>query len=232
MIELLRENRQVFISQAVTRGLDPSVPMMDSGIEWLGKVPKNWKAYKIKRLFRQTKRQNYPDQQVLSVYRDYGVIAKSDRNDNHNRTPEDLSVYQLVNVGDLVINKMKAWQGSLGISNLKGITSPDYVIYENRNDQNSRFLHHLLRTPKLAGVYRSISNGIRPDQWRIEPEKFDSLILYLPSLKEQDLICAHIDKELNRIDLLLDDLERLEALMYEYRHTIISAAVTGQIKLG
>ena len=122
LIELLTEKRSALISHVVIKGLDPTVPMKDSGVEWLGEIPVHWIPKKIKYLFRQTKRQNYADLIVLSVYRDYGVIEKDSRDDNHNRTPENLDTYQLVNVGDLVINKMKAWQGSLGTSEHHGIT--------------------------------------------------------------------------------------------------------------
>ena len=127
LIELLQEKRTALITRAVTRGLDTNVPMKDSGVEWLGEIPAHWEVKKIKRLFRHKKRQGFPELTVLSVYREYGVIEKSSRDDNFNRTPEDLHTYQLVNPGDLVINKMKAWQGSLGVSRLSGITSPDYL---------------------------------------------------------------------------------------------------------
>lgn len=87
----------------------------DSDVEWLGEAPAHWTETKAKRLFQFVKRQEGADLPVLSVYRDFGVIEKSSRDDNNNKTPEDLSSYQTVNLGDLVINKMKAWQGSLGV---------------------------------------------------------------------------------------------------------------------
>ncbi|SEJ30671.1 type I restriction enzyme, S subunit [Azotobacter beijerinckii] len=180
LIELLKEKRQAVISHAVTKGLDPSVPMKDSGVEWLGEVPAHWRSHRVKRLFRQSKRQGYTDMEVLSVYRDHGVIRKSSRNDNNNKTPEDLSLYQLVNVGDLVVNKMKAWQGSLGVSVHHGITSPDYVVYSPSHDEVPKFIHYLLSANHMPEVYLSISNGIRPSQWRIEPEKFEQLEIFLP----------------------------------------------------
>lgn len=76
---------------------------------------------------------------------EYGVIPKSSRDDNINKTPEDLSLYQLVGKGDLVINKMKAWQGSLGISKYEGITSPDYLVYTPMHNEYDKFIHYSLR---------------------------------------------------------------------------------------
>ena len=99
LIKLLQEKRTALITRAVTRGLDPNVPMKASGVEWLGEIPAHWEIKKVKRLFQHTKRQGFPERTVLSVYREYGVIEKSSRDDNFNRTPEDLDTYQLVNPG-------------------------------------------------------------------------------------------------------------------------------------
>ncbi|MCB1034881.1 MAG: restriction endonuclease subunit S, partial [Acidobacteria bacterium] len=229
LIELLQEQRTALITRAVTQGLDPNVPMKDSGVEWLGEIPAHWAEKKVKRLFRRTKRQGYPDHQVLSVYRDLGVIEKSSRDDNFNRTPENLDAYQLVEPGDLVINKMKAWQGSLGISSHSGITSPDYVVYSPKHSENSRFLHFFLRTKLLASIYLTLSNGIRPDQWRLEPEKFEDLSGFLPPKPEQETITAFLDRETARIDALIAKVREAIERLKELRTALISAAVTGKI---
>lgn len=229
LIELLHEQRSALITRAVIKGLDPNVSIKDSGVEWLREIPTHWDVKKVKWLFRQAKRQGHRDMIVLSVYREFGVIEKSSRDDNFNRTPEDLDVYQLVNPGDLVINKMKAWQGSLGISSYSGITSPDYVVYSPRHGENGRFLHHFLRNKLLANVYLTMSNGIRPSQWRLEPERFDALDVFIPPLVEQEQIITFLDRETARIDALVakvgDAIERLK----ELRTALISDAVTGKI---
>ena len=229
LIELLQEKRTALITRAVTRGLDPNVPMKDSGIHWLGQIPAHWKGKKIKRLFAKTKRQGFPELTVLSVYRDYGVIQKSSRDDNFNRTPEDLSTYQVVNPGDLVINKMKAWQGSLGISSLSGITSPDYVVYLPRHQEERRFLHHFLRCKLLSSVYVTMSNGIRPNQWRLEPERFEELEVSLPPPDEQGQIAEFLDRETAKVDALVAKVRQAINHLNEYRTALISAAVTGKI---
>ena len=229
LIELLREKRTALITRAVTRGLEPNAPMKDSGVQWLGEIPAHWETKRIKGLFSHTKRQGFPERTVLSVYRDYGVIEKSSRDDNFNRTPEDLDTYQLVNPGDLVINKMKAWQGSLGISALSGITSPDYVVYTADHQENEMFLHHFLRCKLLAKVYLTISNGIRPSQWRLEPERFDDLVVFLPPSAEQHQIAAFLDAEATRIDTLVARVHRAIDRLKEFRTALISATVTGKI---
>ena len=229
LIELLKEKRQAEISQAVTKGLNPAVPMKDSGVEWLGEVPAHWRSRKVKRLFAQSKRQGYTDMEVLSVYRDYGVVKKNSRDDNNNKTPDDLSLYQLVMAGDLVVNKMKAWQGSLGVSEYQGITSPDYVVYSPSHGEAPKFLHYLLRASHMPKVYLSISNGIRPSQWRIEPEKFEQVEVFLPGKREQLEIVTYLENQLTRINVLMLCCEQASNFFSERRSALISAAVTGKI---
>lgn len=231
LITLLKEKRQSVISLAVTKGLNPKTKMHSSGINWLGEVPEHWKIKTIKQLFKQTKRQGYSDLEVLSVYRDYGVIEKSSREDNNNKTPDNLSTYQLVEVNDLVINKMKAWQGSLGVSNHVGITSPDYIVYKATHSENSKFIHYSLRASHMPDVYHSISNGIRPSQWRLEPEKFEQLFVLLPPQKEQQGIIEYLDIQLKKIDKLIERCTSASQTMQERRTALISAAVTGKIDI-
>ena len=198
----------------------------DSGIDWLREVPARWRLTRIKSLFRFVKRQDQLDLAVLSVYREFGVIEKSSRDDNINKTPEDLSLYQTVEVDDIVINKMKAWQGSLGISKFRGITSPDYAVFQPRHAESSLFLDYLLRCKLLPEVYKSISNGIRPDQWRIEADSFLGLTIPLPPLQEQDAIAVFLEREVTKIDALVAEQEQLIALLEEKRQAVISHAVT------
>lgn len=229
LIDLLKEKRQAAISDAVTKGLDPHVKMKPSGVEWLGDVPAHWDLVRIGDLFRFVKRQNGDELEVLSVYRDYGVIPKASRDDNINKTPEDLSKYQTVFHGDLVVNKMKAWQGSVGLSDYDGITSPDYAVFEPRRATSSGYLNWLLRCNRLPGVYRSISNGIRPDQWRLEPDKFKSLRLPLPTAEEQRAVDDYLTETVGAWIKLVYDVEVAILLLLERRAALISAAVTGKI---
>lgn len=229
LIELLKEKRQAVISHAVTKGLDPSAPMKDSGVEWLGQVPAHWEVLPLRALFRFVKRQTGDDLDVLSVYREYGVISKSSRDDNNNVTPEDLSKYQTVLPGDLVVNKMKAWQGSLGVSGLHGITSPDYAVFAPIHAGLSNYLHLLLRSQLLPDVYRLISNGIRLAQWRLEPEKFKELKVPFPPIAEQQAISEALVQSATQMDRLAMEAEAAITLLQERRAALISAAVTGKI---
>ncbi len=229
LIKLLKEKRQAVISHAVTKGVDPTAPLKDSGVEWLGKVPEHWEVLPVRALFRFVKRQHGDDLDVLSVYREYGVISKSSRSDNNNVTPADLSGYQTVYPGDLVVNKMKAWQGSLGVSGLHGITSPDYAVFAPTHTGVANYLHLMLRSQLLPDVYRLISNGIRLAQWRLEPDKFKELKVPFPPIAEQQAISAALTQNANQMDMLTMEAEAGITLLKERRSGLISAAVTGKI---
>jgi type I restriction enzyme, S subunit len=105
-----------------------------------------WTSVRLSSVLRDIDDREHPDLEVLSVYRDLGVIPKASRDDNFNKTPEDLSSYKRVRVGDLVINKMKAWSGSLAVSDYDGIVSGDYMVCAVKGSVDRRFLHHLLRS--------------------------------------------------------------------------------------
>ena len=104
--------------------------MKNSGIEWIGDIPSDWQVAKLKHSIKWKSEKGNPEGTVLSLYRDYGVIPKDSRDDNHNVTSLDTSTYKVVDVGDFVINKMKAWQGSMAVSEYCGIISPAYHVCE------------------------------------------------------------------------------------------------------
>jgi type I restriction enzyme S subunit len=165
--------------------------------------PSHWSSVPIWSMYSRVKRTGYPDQELLSVYRDYGVIPKSSRDDNHNVASEDLSTYQLVEVGDLVVNKMKAWQGSFAVSSFEGIVSPAYFVYKPHHQSNNRFLHYMLRSAPYMAHYNRISSGVRIGQWDLDPAQFRLTEVPLPPLAEQKAIADFLDRELAQIDALI-----------------------------
>ncbi|MFI8352662.1 hypothetical protein [Streptomyces cyaneofuscatus] len=164
--------------------------------------------------------------QVLSVYRDFGVIPKSSRGDNNNKTPLDLSRYQEVRPGDLVINKMKAWQGSLGVSRHHGIVSPDYLVCSIDRSVHPGFLHHLLRSGPLISEFGRRSKGIRPAQWRLYWEDLAEISIPLPPVGDQRRIAEFLDTETARIDRLVSVREKQTEALAERYMTAVSEMVT------
>ncbi|MDD1508129.1 restriction endonuclease subunit S [Pseudomonas sp. CNPSo 3701] len=205
----------------------PAYPVYkNSGVDWLGEIPEGWSIKPLWALFRRHKLTGFPDEQLLSVYRDYGVIPKASRDDNFNKPSDDLGAYQLVQIGDLAINKMKAWQGSVGISSHKGIVSPAYHVYAPSHSEASQYLHHLFRCNEYIAGYLANSKGIRVNQWDLEPQQHSRMSVLLPSFQEQTQIARFLDHETARIDALIEEQQRLIELLKEKRQAVISHAVT------
>lgn len=202
----------------------------DSGVDWLGEIPSHWEILPVGRLFTRLKRTGFPKQELLSVYRDYGVIPKSSRDDNNNKPSDDLGQYQLVKPNDLVMNKMKAWQGSIAISEYEGIVSPAYFVYQPLKNLFAKafpkYVHYLLRNPRYIAQYLRRSKGIRVNQWDLDPEEFQRIELVLPPKSEQDQIFNFLDHETAKIDSLIAKQEKLIELLKEKRQAVISHAVT------
>lgn len=186
---------------------------------------RHWEQVRLKWLFSPSADANRPAEEVLSVYRDYGVILKSSRNDNFNVTPQNLDRYLLVRPGDLVVNRMKAWQGSLGISQHRGIVSGDYEVLRPRSGGlESRFAHHLLRSSDLVSEYRVRSTGIRPSQWRLYWEQMADIVVAVPCVEEQQRIADFLDHQTAKIDALIAKQEQLVACLRERRTALVSDA--------
>lgn len=176
---------------------------------------------------------NCTDEMVLSVYRDHGVVPKASRSDNFNKTPQDVSTYKLVLPSDVVVNKMKAWQGSVAVSRHRGIVSGDYLVSEvTRTDLvDAGYLHYALRSAPVISEIRRLSTGIRPSQWRIYWDDFRNIEIVLPSVEMQQRTAALLNAETERIDQLIATKTRMvEALEERLRSsTLDDIARCGQL---
>lgn len=198
----------------------------DSGFDWLQEVPEHWEQKSIRALTKVKTERNKPDLPLLSVYRDYGVIYKDSRDDNHNRAGMDLSSYKVVAPNNLVLNKMKTWQGSLGVSQFEGIVSPAYIVCDLDEGMNGRYLNYLLRCRSYVHAYNRISYGVRVDQWDMRYEDFKQLPVFLPSSEEQAAIVAFLEEQTAVINQFLTNKRRLIALLEEQKQVVINTAVT------
>lgn len=206
-------------------------PMKDSGVAWIGKIPEGWQVARLKHSIRWKSEKGEPNAQVLSLYREYGVIPKDSRDDNHNVTSLDTSNYKVVDIGDFVINKMKAWQGSMAVSAYHGIVSPAYHVCEIINPSIDRgYFHHLLRSPTYLPEYLRLSTGMRIGQWDLGFEDFQNIPFLIPSLDEQSCIAAFLDCRCKEIDQIM---EKTRATIEEYKklkQSIITEAVTHGVR--
>lgn len=201
--------------------------MKDSGIEWGGKIPKEWKVTRMKTILQNVSEKNHPDATVLSLYRDLGVVPKNSRDDNHNVTSEDTSNYKFVRCGDLVINKMKAWQGSLAVSEFEGIVSPAYYVCKFiSNSTDKKYLHYLLRCRPYAQEFERLSTGMRVGQWDLGIDDFLRIPVICPSISEQSAIAAYLDSQCAKIDEIIAEAKASIGDYKQWKASIIYEAVT------
>ena len=200
--------------------------MKDSGARWIGLVPTHWKVDKLKYHLKRNEPRNPGNCIVLSLYRELGVVPKDSRDDNHNVTSEDTSKYKYVKPGDFVINKMKAWQGSVAVSDYEGIVSPAYFVY-NFTDEAffKRYFHYLLRSC-YKDEFMRLSGGIRVGQWDLPSEALDNVIVLIPSTEEQRCIAAYLDAKCAEIDALTADIQTQIDTLEQYKRSVITEVVT------
>lgn len=201
--------------------------MKHSGIEWIGEIPSDWEVSINKTILQNVSVRNHPDAEVLSLYRDWGVVPKNSRDDNHNVTSEKTEQYKFVEAGDLVINKMKAWQGSLAVSEYEGIVSPAYYVCKFKNEKmDKKYIHHLLRCCVYAQQFECLSTGMRIGQWDLSIDDFLTSPLLMPSLKEQKRISDEIDKKCSEVDTLIANQQRQIEKLKQYKQSVISEVMT------
>ncbi|OCF94472.1 hypothetical protein A9G08_02645 [Gilliamella sp. wkB195] len=232
-IELLKERQQIIIQQAVTKGLDPNVPMKDSGIEWIGMIPEHWKISKLKYLLDEINiRTATGSEELLSLSKYQGVIPKSSLAERAGYA-ESLVGYKIVKKGCLVINKMQAVNGLLAVSNFNGITSPDYSVYKEKNSNiiNINFLCHLLLCPEFLAEFKKRVTGVMDGFIRLYTDDLYSISIFFPEKEEQSTIVDYIEQKMKKYNNLIDiETQQIEKLK-EYKTTLIDSAVTGKIKI-
>jgi type I restriction enzyme, S subunit len=212
VIALLNEQKQAIIHHAVTQGRNSE-----------------WRSMPVRAVLRPVKRLGFPDKTILSLFRDFGVVPKDSR-ENKNVDVRDLALCQLVQPGNVVMNKMKAWQGSIAVSQLEGIVSPDYMVLQFVTDQVvPRFFHYLLRSPEMVASYRRNAYGVRPGQWRLMYPDFCRLTLFVPPVHEQAAVAQFIDTTVANIDVTAEGVRREIHLLREYRTRLLADVVTGKL---
>ena len=231
-IQLLQELKQKTIVEAVTKGLNPDVKMKDSGISWLGMIPEHWVQYRFATLFKEKSICNCVNEELLSVYLDRGVIRFSEDNSRRtNPTSKDLSKYQLVDVGDFVLNNQQAWRGSVGVSKYRGIISPAYFIFTMSPKIDRVFANYLLRSTSCVAYYHVCSKGIGSIQRNLDWGALKQKGIAIPSIDEQRTIVSYIEEKCQKIDTLTTELQAEIDYLKEYKQRLIADVVTGQVNV-
>ena len=228
-LALLAEKRRALITSVVTRGIDPRVPLRDSGIPWLGKIPTHWETERARWLFRERdKRSETGEEELLTVSHLTGVTPRSEKDVSMFKA-ETTEGYKICLPGDLVINTLWAWMGAMGVSPVDGIASPAYNVYEPEACLDPSYVDAFVRLSVFAQEVTRYSKGVWSSRLRLYPEGFYAVSLPVPPLSEQREIVAYIANETFKLDELCVTTERTTVLLKERRAALITAAVTGQV---
>lgn len=203
--------------------------MKDSGIEWIGNIPADWNIKRVKAVLCERNESNNPIQtdEILSLTNDRGVIPYEEKGDVGNKSKEDLTGYKLAYPGDIVLNSMNVFIGSVGLSSYFGCVSPVYYMLYPRNKNDSvSFFNYLFQTKELQTKLHGYGNGIMEIRMRIQMSKLNSVQLPVPPSDVQHKIAAHLDRKCSQIDAIIARQKEVIEKLKAYRLSIITEAVT------
>lgn len=200
----------------------------DSGVDWLGKIPSDWQSKKLGILLTEFSKKNNPNLPLLSITRELGVITRDmdDQESNHNFIPDDLSGYKLLKEGQFGMNKMKAWQGSYGISKYTGIVSPAYYVFDVSNEIYPNFFNIAIRSKFYVDFFGSASDGVRIGQWDLNKTRMREIPFIFPSLEQQKKIYEFLSKKIKQIYQAISLKQQQIEKLGEYKQIVIQNAVT------
>ena len=203
--------------------------MKDSGIEWIGDIPADWNIKRIKAVLCERNESNNPIQtdEILSLTNDRGVIPYKEKGDVGNKSKEDLTGYKLAYPGDIVLNSMNVFIGSVGLSSYFGCVSPVYYMLYPRNKNDSvSFFNYLFQTKELQTKLHGYGNGIMEIRMRIQMSKLNSVQLPVPPSNVQHKIAAYLDRKCSQIDAIIARQKEVIEKLKAYKLSVITEAVT------
>ena len=232
-IEKLKEYKQSVITQAVTKGLDPNVETKDSGIDWIGQIPKTWEVVQLSAIFKNHKLKNWGliEKNLLSL--SYGKIIRKNIETKEGLLPESFENYNVIENGDIVfrLTDLQNDKRSLrtGLCTERGMITSAYVTIRAKKDVECRFMHYLCHTYDIMKVFYGMGDGVRQGMSYDDLKKM--LILY-PNLNEQKQIADYLDKKCSQIDSLIEIKQQKIEKLQEYKKSLIYEYVTGKKEVG
>ncbi len=232
VIALLNEQKQAIVHRAVTRGLDPSVPLKPSGVPWLGDIPQHWNAIRIKYLLREVDdRSNTGNEPLLSMRMHHGLVLFAE---HFNRAPQAATLvgFKIVRPGQFVVNRMQAGNGVIFASTLTGLVSPDYAVFDPIGDADVEFLGELFRSRNVRAKFRAESKGLGTGTsgfLRLYNDRLGAIHVALPPTEEQRKILKRLSIELSGVNTAISRREREIDLLREYRTRLVADVVTGKL---
>ena len=230
-LQTLNELKQAEIASVVTRGLNPNVPMKDSGIPWIGKIPAHWDVKRAKYMWNKVKREVRPDDKVITCFRDGQVTLRENRRITGFTESITEIGYQGIRKGDLVIHQMDAFAGSIGVSDSDGKGTSVYHCCIPKGDYDPEYYAFTLREMARAGFIQSLYKGIRERSSDFNFQTFGKQYLPVPPFEEQKEIVQYIKGRTQSIDKMIASLRAEIERLTEYKQRLISDVVTGQLNV-
>ena len=241
-IEEYKKLKQSVITEAVTKGIRPNREMKDSGIEWIGEIPKEWDILPFRHILFERNEKNNPviSEERLSLSIELGVTLYADKTTNLDRFKEDFTQYKLAHEGDLVMNSMNMIVGATGVSKWFGCVSPVYyTFYDNDIEHTTaKFCEYIFRSKTMLRVLHSYGKGIyaidRGDdkintcRLKVSKEDLKSIKIPLPNISEQKEIVAYLTDKTAEIDTLIAKKEQIVSELESYKKSLIYEYVTGK----
>lgn len=223
---------QLEIESVVTRGINSDVKFKSTNIPWLPEIPEHWQIKPIRSLLREvTEKSETGDEELLSLSQYTGISYKKDAKNTGMFEAESTIGYKKVYPGQFVMNIMLAWNGSYAVSDLEGIISPAYCVFDFVSDCDKLYYHYLLRLGIYSGAFKTASRGIIDSRLRLYPNRFYPFPIICPPIEEQHAIVSYITERVAKIDSLIEKLNKEIECIKEYKQRLISDVVTGQIKV-
>ncbi len=225
-ISLLEDYKKSVITEAVTKGLNPDAEMKDSGIEWIGEIPKHWEIIKGKYVLEYLQKPIKDDDGVITCFRDGEVTLRSNRREDGFTLSDKEIGYQGIDVGDLVVHGMDGFAGAIGISDSRGKASP--VLNVLNSKYNKRYLMYYLRSMAFSNIFVALASGIRVRSCDLRWNKLAELPYPTTNYAEQTEIVNYIDTKCSEIDSLIADKKRQLDILADYKKSLIYEYVTGK----
>jgi type I restriction enzyme S subunit len=200
--------------------------------EWSETIPSEWQERRVKNLFRLVTQAALAnnDYELLSLFASIGVKPRKDMEARGNKA-SSTDGYWIVKKNDIVVNKLLAWMGSVGLSEYDGVTSPAYdVLRQVKPDIDPRYYSYLFRTETAKKIFRKNSRGIMDMRLRLYFDKLGAITVPFPSITEQKNISDYIDIKVGQIDIKVLKLKKKVKLFHDLRSTIIDTYVTSGLK--
>ena len=232
-LQTLNEFKQAEIASVVTRGLNPNVPMKDSGIPWIGQIPTHWDMKFLFQIAREhfISNKEIHHQNLLSL--SYGKIVRKDINTTDGLLPASFDTYQIIEPGNIVFrftdlqNDHKSLR--VGLSKETGIITSAYVVVEVDKDYIlPEFFYYTLHSFDIKKLFYSMGGGLRQS---LNYSGIRKLIIPIPPVEEQMAIVSFIENKTNKIETMIRSLESEISHLAEYKQRLISDVVTGQLNV-